>query len=444
MKLRDEMATQHHATFKQEVEINEKTEGHTVHNQKMKTILLQVNDLLGHLDQSLLKRSEADLVNNKALLRVVEDLSGIRAQLEDLQRKEGTPNRPPQPPSRNPEAAKGEHPQNPLTVPSQTPPHQPPQSTTLHRRATNKKLAQLKKKHEDARKAETPKWKPAVIPDPAMDAEVLGLDDIQATTHKWPPPPLVEDEADPAGEDEDKTTCDEKAEPVVNANIDETESTAAKGDDQELQIPLRDLWHKYNQELDSYQELENTVPDPSQTLLWNANGIHPDNALRLCETAAKDRAIRPEREKIREYTQDLLENLEEELQEILTPPSQPHDPYAVFLQNEKENKRLQERERSRLHAETQLALHGARPPGRENHLPQMTADQFTQIEEETIPIDPRIERNRFGMVSPDPDILRIPPPMSPGGRHIGEGSQRVSVVSVKVTLGGKHAEAGSK
>ena len=47
-KLRDEMAIQHHATFKQVVQINE-------YNQKMKTILGQVNDLFEHLDQSLLK-----------------------------------------------------------------------------------------------------------------------------------------------------------------------------------------------------------------------------------------------------------------------------------------------------------------------------------------------------------------------------------------------------
>ena len=70
-KLRNEMAVQHQAMFKQVVEINEKTtsndENTTVHNQKMKTILLQVNDFLEHLDQSLLKCSEADRINNKAI-----------------------------------------------------------------------------------------------------------------------------------------------------------------------------------------------------------------------------------------------------------------------------------------------------------------------------------------------------------------------------------------
>ena len=50
----------------------------------MKTILTQVIDLLEHLDQSLLKRSKADMLNNKALLRVIADTAEIRAQLERL------------------------------------------------------------------------------------------------------------------------------------------------------------------------------------------------------------------------------------------------------------------------------------------------------------------------------------------------------------------------
>ena len=49
-KLKDEMAIQHHATFKQVVQINEKTLELTGHNQRMKTILVQINNLLEHLD----------------------------------------------------------------------------------------------------------------------------------------------------------------------------------------------------------------------------------------------------------------------------------------------------------------------------------------------------------------------------------------------------------
>ena len=79
MKLRDEMVVQHDATFKQVVEINKKTTELTGHNQKMKTILTQINELLEHLDQSLLKCLEADKLNNSALLRVITDLSEIRA-----------------------------------------------------------------------------------------------------------------------------------------------------------------------------------------------------------------------------------------------------------------------------------------------------------------------------------------------------------------------------
>ena len=48
----------------------------------MKTILAQVNDLIEHLDQSLLKRSKADELNNKALLRVMTEVTEIRAQIK--------------------------------------------------------------------------------------------------------------------------------------------------------------------------------------------------------------------------------------------------------------------------------------------------------------------------------------------------------------------------
>ena len=84
MKMRDEMAVQYQATFKQVVEINEKTEKIAEHNRKMKAILEQVNAWLEHLDQSLLKRSEADRINNNALLRAISDLSEIQAQLKNL------------------------------------------------------------------------------------------------------------------------------------------------------------------------------------------------------------------------------------------------------------------------------------------------------------------------------------------------------------------------
>ena len=78
------MAVQHHATFKQVVQISEKASELTSHNQRMKTILVQINDLFEYLDQFLLKRSKADEINNKALLRVITDVTKIRAQLETV------------------------------------------------------------------------------------------------------------------------------------------------------------------------------------------------------------------------------------------------------------------------------------------------------------------------------------------------------------------------
>ena len=67
----------------------------------------------------------------------------------------------------------------------------------------------------------------------------------------------------------------------------------------------------------------------------------------------------------------------------------------------------------------------------------------TPVEIETIPIDPRIVQNRFKTVSPDPEC-HAAPEMSPGGQHMGEGSQRVSVLAAEPTPGGKHIKAGSK
>ena len=70
---------------------------------------------------------------------------------------------------------------------------------------------------------------------------------------------------------------------------------------------------------------------------------------------------------------------------------------------------------------------------------------MTPIEIETIPTDPRIIRNRFGTVSPDPEERHhAAPEMSPRGQYMGEGSQRVSVLAAELTPGGKHIEAGSK
>ena len=205
-----------------------------------------------------------------------------------------------------------------------------------------------------------------------------------------------------------------------------------------IDIPLRNLWRNLN------QELEDTAPDLSQSLLWDTNGTHPGHAPRLSETTRKDRAARREAQKIGEDTQNRLEKLEKEIQENQTPPTQPFDPYSNFLKIEKENKRKQELDRNKVEAQIEeqvarLKTHGAKPPGprEEEFTPLNSPDLF--------PLDPRIERNRFGTVSP---VLEewdhAAPAMSPGGHHMGEGSQRVSILSVEYTPGGKHAKAGSQ
>ena len=83
-----------------------------------------------------------------------------------------------------------------------------------------------------------------------------------------------------------------------------------------------------------------------------------------------------------------------------------------------------------------MSIHGATPP-------KPTLGEYTPIEIETIPTDPRVERNRFGMLEEErPRHAALP--ILPGGHHMGEGSDRVSILSVKITLGGRYAEAGSK
>ena len=68
----------------------------------------------------------------------------------------------------------------------------------------------------------------------------------------------------------------------------------------------------------------------------------------------------------------------------------------------------------------------------------------TPIEIETIPTDPRITQNRFGTVSLVPEYRHAAPEMSPGGQHMGEGSQRVSILVAEPTPGGRHIKARSK
>ena len=178
LKLRDEMAVQHQATFKQVVGINEKLTSHvdtiTTHNQKVKTILIQINELFEHLDQSLLKCSEADGINNKALRRIISDTAEIRALLKGLDLN-FPPTRCLTDPDemgigvedkdhRNPTEGKAD---NPITIHSQTQP-------VVEKVINPRKGVQPKEKGR-VTGGGTTKWKPEVVPDPAMDAEALGL-----------------------------------------------------------------------------------------------------------------------------------------------------------------------------------------------------------------------------------------------------------------------------
>ena len=337
-KLRNEMAIQHHTTFKRVVEINEKTSEIASHNQKMKTILGQVNELMEHLDQSLLKRSEADRLKNKALLRVITDLSEIRAQINaqvvDPPKKEKHTITDPEdmdldPPDRIQTQVLGNEadpvviqsqtqvPGNeadPIVIQSQTQPEReakngkPLKLNLKPRKQTGWKPASVSDEIDKERAtAGTTKWKPEVVPAPAIDAEALGLNaqhnNVREKIHKRPPPP----------------------------------SGLKIPEKLPIQIPLQEIQRKFGQILG---ELDDMNPlDPSQSLNWDANGTHPDNTPRLPETTRRDRTGRREAEGTGKHTQDKLEQLEKEIQKERTPPSQSFNSYATFLQREEENKR---------------------------------------------------------------------------------------------------------
>ena len=66
-----------------------------------------------------------------------------------------------------------------------------------------------------------------------------------------------------------------------------------------------------------------------------------------------DKAARRKAEKIGEDTQEYLADLERQLQETATPPSQPFNPSEHFLQVQEENRRRQERDRKRVEAQVE-------------------------------------------------------------------------------------------
>ena len=102
-------------------------------------------------------------------------------------------------------------------------------------------------------------------------------------------------------------------------------------------------------------------------------------------------------EGIGEETQNLCEAREKELQEELTPPSQPYNLGALLAQRFEENRKKQKKDNASLEAQAEeqvawLISHGAKRPKA-----QVSGEDtpITPIEIEIISIDPRIIRNRF-------------------------------------------------
>ena len=187
-KLRNEMAVQHQATFKQVVQANEKASELASHNQKMKTILIQINDLFEHLDKSLLKRSKADEINNKALLRVITGIAEIRAQIEAAQGHLTTKvtddmDVDPQEPRNKTDNQINN---NDIEVFSQTQ-HPPALPDQIQGNAQHPIKVFLQTQDEGVTKKEAPH--PIVIP-----SQTLGnTAEYPTASNRWPPHPSVED-----------------------------------------------------------------------------------------------------------------------------------------------------------------------------------------------------------------------------------------------------------
>ena len=280
LKLRDEMAIQHYATLKQVVQINEKASELTSHNQKMKTILVQINDLFEHLDQSLLKRSKADEINNKALLRVISEVTEIRAQLEAVlievpQWKKGQDRTTtlsddmdvdPQEAEeidRTPNPTEGKV-ANPIVIGSPTPPSREITNKKLSKPQAsfpnkNKKQAGLKNKSGPQQKAQETKTErnPTIVPSPEKDAIELGLGDEKekAGLFNWKDPKSRPQQNTQESEIE-KTPPRWKlaaaTDPKTELGLKTTEEPKKKElhipQDLPIDIPLRDITFQCNKE----------------------------------------------------------------------------------------------------------------------------------------------------------------------------------------------------
>ena len=358
----------------------------------------------------------------------------------------------PQEPTTNPQGRMDIDNNTPIEIFSQTqPPIQQPIKifSQTQDRGTTKK-AQLKEKLKGKNKATrnegaTTKWKPEVVPDPHMDTRALGLN---GPPKRWPPHPSVEDVPDngppprptlpqvPIHRTEPHETAEPSETPLPDAPETDEESVLGKipttdaaelglGPAEDIPIPLRGLWNYYYKHVP-----DEPTPAPSQILGWNPEADMTKTNIGADGNETNVRVIGKD-------TQESLDALDE-----------------ILGKAENRRRKLREEEerraneiRMQLEDTVRRQREGLDKEGKEiwarfkNPSPTQSLSPSPCL----TPVDPRIIDNRFGTVSPPPQAARpTAPPMSPGGHHMGEGSERVSVISVKVTPGGKHAEAGSK
>ena len=198
-------------------------------------------------------------------------------------------------------------------------------------------------------------------------------------------------------------------------------------DAEDLDIPLRGMWNHYHKYVP-----DKSTPNPSQTLGWNPNGQDEDTNRHGHDTEEEG-----DPKEIGKDTQESLEAIDE-----ITGKMKMRREKERKEEEEKANKLREEledsvrRQKEGLEAEGAKIWGGIKNPSVYSPFPSPCMT----------PIDPKVLRNRFGTVSPPPNRPEAPK-MSPGGRYMGEGSQRVSLIpmdDVEFTLERKHAKAGSK
>ena len=246
-------------------------------------------------------------------------------------------------------------------------------SSQTRRRNINEKMDKLRTKVKSS-PVETSfvEWKPTVLPDPRTDATELGLD-----TEPQEKEVQIKQEKEESGRDEQ-----EEGEP--------NEAQKKKGRGHECD--------RCNRNLPISRELS-PEDEGTQRLGWDQNDAHPHRGPTL--DWEKIGAERREKEALEAWERECT--------------SWPDRTGYRQVRAEAEAQMAQVLQEA-------LAKAGANPPGVPRHLPESTVSPTPPT-----PTDSQVVINRFGTPERFSPPRSQAPKISPGGRHMGEGSQGISL-----------------